>query len=138
MTPVEQQRQLQLIWAAMLGAVALYGVVCAVAVGAPDGEPAAEAAGVRYGFSVVAIVLGGLSAWCRRRFLAADATLGLARIQVQAVVVWALSEAVGLCGVATAVLTREAREFPPFGAAATALLFLHRPSNLPRADAPPQ
>jgi len=130
----QQQRQMNLIWGAMLSAVVLYGVVCAVAVGNTDGDAVGDPVSVRYGFSVVAIVLGGLSVWWRRRFLAADfapAPFDFARMQAHGVAVWALSEAVGLCGVLTALLVREVREYIPFGAAAMGLLLLHRPSNLP-------
>lgn len=129
-----ERQQVSLIWGAMLSALALYGLIGAVAVGGVEGERVGDAVSVRYGFSVVAIVLGGLAVWWRRRFLAAEATratLGFARMQAHAVVVWALSEAVGVCGVLTAILAREAREYIPFGAAAAALLLLHRPSSLP-------
>ena len=135
MTRGQRQRQVELIWGAMLSTVPIYGVVCAVAVGTADAGAEADAALLRYALSTIAVVLGGLSAWWRRHFLATEpappAPLSFAQMQSHGVVVWALSEAVGICGVVAAVVLHEAREYIPFGAAAAALLLLHRPSNLP-------
>ncbi len=125
-----------MVWATMLGSLVIYAVVCAVVVGVAAAAPAA-AVSVRYGLSVVGIAFGALSLWWRRYFLATDpaspAPLTFAQLQSHAVIVWALSEVVGICGLLTALTLNDAREYLPFGAAAAALLLLHRPSNLPWA-----
>jgi hypothetical protein len=135
-TTEEQRRQIGMLWMAMFSSIAIYGAVCVVAVGNGDGD--AEATAVwRYGLSTAGVVLGALSVWWRRYFLPSDAlpprALGFAQLQGHAVVTWALSEAVGICGVVAAFVLGAAREYIPFGAAAAALLLLHRPANLPLA-----
>ena len=141
-TLAEQQQQLRRIWTAMLSSIGIYGVVCAAAVGMVAAGAETDAEWPRRMFSAIAVVLGALSVWWRRRFLASDpvqpAPLGFMELQSHGVVAWALSEAVAICGLVVAFLLRDAREFIPFGAAAAALLVLHRPSNLPWARlAPP-
>ena len=135
MTLGQQQQQIGLIWGAMLSTVAVYGVVCALAVRSAAVGAAADAMWIRYGCSAAGVVLGALSVWWQRHFLATDPlppiVLGFAQMQRHGIVVWVLSEAVGICGVVTAFLLHDAHEYIPFGAAAAALLLLHRPSNLP-------
>jgi hypothetical protein len=85
---------------------------------------------------VAAIVVGLLSAWWRRRFLADETAVSatsipFVRLQTHALIVWALADAVGVFGLAVAVLARDGWEFVPFGAAAIALFVLHRPAKLP-------
>jgi F0F1-type ATP synthase membrane subunit c/vacuolar-type H+-ATPase subunit K len=133
----EQKQQLRIIWSAMLTALALYGVVCLLVVGPAETQnPDTER--LRHAFSAVGLVLGVLSFWWHRHFLPAEshrpegeAGIDFARLQGHGVVVWALSEAVGLCGLALAVVVHDVREFVPFGVAAAALLVRLRPSNLP-------
>ena len=133
----QQKQQLGLIWAGMLASVAVYGIVCSVAVGMAEAGSDADATWPRQVFSAVGIVLGALSMWWRRHFLPLDpsppAALEFTQLQGHCLITWGLSEAVGICGLLTAVLLKDAREYIPFGAASAALLVLHRPSNLPWA-----
>jgi F0F1-type ATP synthase membrane subunit c/vacuolar-type H+-ATPase subunit K len=133
----QQRQQIGLIWGAMLSTVAVYGLVCAIAVRSAAAEATADTTWIRYWLSAAGVVLGALSVWWQRHFLATDPSppvaLGFVQMQRHGIVTWALSEAVGICGVLTAFLLDDAREYIPFGAAAAALLLLHRPSNLPWA-----
>src|SRR5512142_2292743 len=99
----QQKRQLQITWAAMFGAVAVYGGVCLFLLGK-------EAAGtdgtqlLHNAFGGGGIVFGGLSIWWRRHFLSTDpapagvdVSMAFTRFQAHSVVVWALSEAVAAC-----------------------------------------
>ena len=136
-TLAQQKQQVSRIWTAMLSSIVIYGVVCAAAVGMADAGAEADAEWPRRVFSAIGVVLGASSVWWRRRFLASDpvqpAPLGFMQLQSHSVVAWALSEAVAIGGLLAAFLLRDAREYIPFGAAAAALLLLHRPSNLPWA-----
>jgi len=126
-----QQLQLRVIWSAILGTVAVYALVCFLALGAVQAADDGEIEWMRQAFSAVAVGLGGLSLWWRRHFLTAEErAVSFAQAKAHGVVTWALSEAVGLCGLVLALVVRSAREFLPFGAAAAALLLLHRPSRL--------
>jgi F0F1-type ATP synthase membrane subunit c/vacuolar-type H+-ATPase subunit K len=131
-----QQRQLQNVWSAMLLAVVLYGVVGTLVLNVTGATTVPGAETVRTLMSVAAIVVGLLSVWWRRRFLADEtavsaASLPFVRLQTHALIVWALADAVGVFGLAVAVLARDGWEFVPFGAAAIALFVLHRPAKLP-------
>ena len=133
-----QQRQLQNVWSAMLLAVALYGVVGTVLLNVTGAADAPGAETARTVMSVAAIVVGLLSVWWRRRFLADEsvapaAAIPFVRLQTHALIVWALADAVGVFGLVVAVLARDGWEFVPFGAAAIALFVLHRPATLPWA-----
>src|ERR1700687_6081934 len=134
-TLTQRKQQVGLIWAAMLSTVALYGTMSAVVVGIAHAGSETEAEWPRHALSTIAVACGALSIWWHRRFLAADpptpATLAFPQIQGHGIVTWALSEAVGICGLLMAFMVDDAREFIPFGAAAAALLLLHRPSSLP-------
>lgn len=131
----QQKQQLRMIWTAMLSAVLLYGAVCFVTVNAgADGTPE----WLHNAFTVTGIILGGLSVWWRRRFLSTDPqppgvdhSMGFPRLQGHSVVVWALSEAVAVCGLVLAFIVRSFQEFVPFGVSSVALLVLHHPFRLP-------
>ena len=56
---------------------------------------------------------------------------GLARVGRISIVLWALSEAVGLYGLMLYMLSGEARHLYLFLMAATGLFFAHRPGRLP-------
>jgi F0F1-type ATP synthase membrane subunit c/vacuolar-type H+-ATPase subunit K len=135
-TLAQQQRQVGLIWSAMLSSVFIYGLICAAAAGTANVGADVEE-WPRQLCSAAGVVLGGLSLWWRRRFLSPDplppVALKFRQLQGHGVVTWALSEAVGVCGVLAAFVLHDAHEYIPFGAAAVALLLLHRPSNLPWA-----
>jgi drug/metabolite transporter (DMT)-like permease len=139
-TPVtldQQKRQLQITWAAMFSAVAVYGGVCLLLLGK---EAAANDRTqlLHNAFGVLGIVFGALSIWWRRHFLSADPrpagsndSMAFTRFQAHSVVVWALSDAVGVCGLVLAFIVRSFQEFVPFGIAAAALLVMHHPFRLP-------
>ncbi len=133
----QQKRQLQITWAAMFGAVAVYGGVCLFLLGKEavgnDRTPLLHNA-----FGVAGIVFGALSIWWRRHFLSADpapagvdAGMAFTRFQAHSVVLWALSDAVAVCGLVLALIVRSFQEFVPFGIAAGALLVMHHPFRLP-------
>jgi F0F1-type ATP synthase membrane subunit c/vacuolar-type H+-ATPase subunit K len=132
-----QKQQMQLIWRAMLGAVVVYGVVCALTIDTAAAFEDTDVEWPRHVFSAVAVALGGVSMWWRRHFLppdpptAEERRLGFVQFQGYGVVAWTLCDAIGVCGLVLALVVHDASEFIPFGAAAVALLFLHRPSNLP-------
>ncbi|HUI28417.1 MAG TPA: hypothetical protein VL403_20230 [Candidatus Kryptonia bacterium] len=130
----QMKNLLGVIWSGMLVAIVTYGAACLVLAGTP-GDAAEDAETLRYIFTAVAIVVGGLSMWWRHYFLALEgpATLGAGALRAHSLVVWALSEAVAICGLLLAVLAHTANEFLPFAFAAAALMILHRPSNLPFA-----
>jgi F0F1-type ATP synthase membrane subunit c/vacuolar-type H+-ATPase subunit K len=133
----EQPPALRVIWFAMFAALLTYAGISALL--ANTSEPMNEDAlqPLRYGFTVAGIVIGAASIIWRRRFLpsGAHAPLPLAQLQTHSIIVWAMSEAVAVLGLILSVLTHSFREFVPFGLAAAGLLALHRPSNLPSADA---
>ena len=137
MTTTQQRQQLAIIWGAMLAAIVLYGVVAIVV--APTVSPAASAEvdWLRRLLSGAAVLTGALSVWWRRHFLPSapqsSARPDFAAVQRHAVIAWALSEAVAVCGLVAALLLGDAREYVPFGAGAAALLLLHRPASLPTA-----
>jgi hypothetical protein len=132
----QQKHLLMVIWGAMLAAVATYGAVCLLVVGPVGTHGESQDDMGRYALTAVAIVLGGGSYWWRRRFLSQiarepAAATELARIQSYAIVLWAASEAVAVCGLVLAFVIGNFWEFVPFGVASIALLALHRPSTLP-------
>ena len=126
-----QRRQLGVIWAAMLAAVAVYGAVAVFLPSANGGGMDAEF--VRTALSALAVGSGLAAVLVWRRSLAAGGGAPIERsaLQSSAIIVWALCESVAVFGLVTVVLTGDAREFVPFGAAAAALLLLHRPARLP-------
>jgi len=134
-TLAQRQQQVGIIWSAMLSTVGIYGALSAFVVGTAHAGSDADAQWPRQALSAVALACGVLSVWWHRHFLAADrptpAELAFPQMQGHGVVLWALSEAVGICGLLMAFIVDDAREFIPFGAAAAALLVLHRPSSLP-------
>ena len=133
----QQKQLLKVIWFAMLSAIGSYTVVCLLVVGIQDAGRRAENDSLRYAMTGIATVLGVISVWWRWHFLSASTTqeapakLSFARLQSHSLVVWALSEAVAIVGLAMGLLTQSFAEFLPFAVAAAALLLLHRPSNLP-------
>jgi len=133
-SPAAQVRNLLgVVWSAMLIAIVPYGAAC-VAITHVPGDAADDVETLRYGFTAAAIISGAVSMWWRHRFLALEgSTLSLNELRGHAVWVWALSEAVAICGLVLAVLTHAANEFVPFALAAGALMILHRPANLPFA-----
>ncbi len=135
-TTAQQQQLLRLIWTAMCASVVLYGAVCFFVLGgAVNGDD--ERTGILHNaFTVAGIIVGALSIWWRRHFLStdpepADAGIPFARFQTHGIVVWALSEAVAICGLVLAFVVRSFPEFVPFGVASVALLVMHHPFRLP-------
>lgn len=134
----QQKQQLRRIWAAMLGAVASYGAVCLLVLGAADATADDTAGRFHNAFTVVGIILGALSIWWRRHFLSTDPapagvdlSMGFPQFQAHSLIVWALSDAVAACGLVLAFLVRSFQEFLPFGVAGAALLIMHHPFRLP-------
>jgi hypothetical protein len=128
--PRDQQHRLHRVWLAMLKALAIYCVSFFILRSA-EPRPQDEVLWIRYALSIVGIGLGGLSVAWRRRFLADRAALRFAALHRHCLITWLYCEAVGLCGVAAAFLAHSFLEYVPFGAAAAALLLLHRPADLP-------
>ncbi|MBI4514781.1 MAG: hypothetical protein HY699_03070 [Deltaproteobacteria bacterium] len=127
----EAKQMLGVIWAAMLAAVATYAAVAFLIIDEIEAPVAESPAWLRYAFSAFAVLLGGLSLWWRRRLFAAG-TITPEQQRTHAIVIWALCEAVALCGFVLGFVTHDFDEFSPFALAAAALLILHRPANLPR------
>jgi hypothetical protein len=136
-TLAQQKQQMQVIWSAMLGAVVVYGVVCVLTVDKTGALEDTDVEWPRQVFSAVAVTLGCVSVWWRRHFLPPEpravvaSRLEFVQFQGYGVFAWTLCDAIGVCGLVLALVVHDASEFIPFGAAAVALLFLHRPSSLP-------
>lgn len=133
LSPTAQTKNLlAVLWSGMLIAIGIYALACVLLVEAPD-DAAGNGESLRYLFTAAALGFGGLSIWWHRRFLAPHGppTLAVGELRSHSLVVWALSEAVAICGLLLGVLTHAVNEFVPFALAAAALLLLHRPSSLP-------
>lgn len=129
----DTHNRLTVIWIGMLLAIVSYAAVCLLLVVSTEAPADGDTDSLRYAFTGVGIGLGALSVWWRRKFLGIDAETSLTaeRLQTHSVVVWALSDAVAVCGLVLGVVSHTVSEFVPFGFAAGALLLLHRPAALP-------
>jgi F0F1-type ATP synthase membrane subunit c/vacuolar-type H+-ATPase subunit K len=133
-----QKQQLRLIWAAMLSAVVMYGAVCFLVLGASEAAADDTNEWLHTLVTSVAIIPGVLSIWWRRHFLSTDSgaagvdvSMPFAQFQAHGLIVWALSEAVAVCGLVLAFVVHSFHEFIPFGVASVALLIMHHPFRLP-------
>lgn len=138
---------LQVIWAAFLGAVAMYGIVCFVLSRTLPPEPPAAADLLRWPLSLAALSIGGGSILWRQRYVqavsgavvpppsaagaSASPTAGATPLMTACVVAWAMSEAVAIVGLVSGLLARSVTEFFPFGLGALLLLYVHRPAAWP-------
>lgn len=144
-------QMLRVLWLAQFVSVALFTLVCVIlsqAGGAVITDTEALST-VRRFMMIIAIALTIVSFWWRRTFALSRANplflLGaagsehpgdraatiLGRLQVNCIIVWALSEAVAIVGLILGVLSRDLLEYLPFAAGAVVLLYLHRPATWP-------
>ena len=132
-------RTVRIIWIAMTLAAAFYtgfGAALPLYVFTKplQTEPVADA------FRLVAVigslVIGGVAIWWRRRSLTADALVAgaatsdalLARFQTALLIGWALTDAIGILGMASAMISHDPTIALVLGGAAVLLLlFVHRP-----------
>jgi hypothetical protein len=138
-----QQKSLQLLWAAFLVAIVLYAPIPWLIVSAGADSVAAPPPGVRSGLRFAALGAGASSFVAKRWWTnslvaalrsthAAGAAADVwARLRAGCMVVWALSEAVALIGLASALIAQRPLEAVPMTAAAVLLLYLHRPASWP-------
>ena len=140
---------LHILWAALGAAIIVYGVVAHVVTPLGSGEDP-KLSVLRLAFAAVSIVTAAVTFWWRRSFAvrpggelslflkepgvplsSEERATVLERLQVNCIIVWALSESVGIYGLVLAILSGDPNEFMPFGCGALALLMLHRPAMWP-------
>jgi hypothetical protein len=139
----EQERLLRIIWFAFLLAIIIYAPLPWLMVSAGADPAAAPPLNVRPGLRFAALGAGASSfvakRWWTNSLLAAvhsTSSAGAApdvwaRLRAGCLIVWALSEAVALMGLASALIARRPLEAVPMTIAALVLLYLHRPASWP-------
>jgi len=143
---------LRVLWFAQLASVGIFTVVCALLAhaGTLGVDDPTLAGSLRRLFVILAFTFVLVASWWRRSFVESPAnpvylpvdrgggrygvvpsTAILGRLQVNCIIVWALSEGVAILGLVLGVLSRDLVEFLPFAAVAVALLYIHRPTAWP-------
>jgi hypothetical protein len=143
---------LRIIWIAHLATLPVFAGVGVALSGSGSAAPELAAL-VRPALVVVAVVVALASLWWRRSFVTsprsplylfaeedviaggqpAPGGTGLARLQTNCVIVWALSESIAVFGLVLTVLSGVAGDGLPFLAGAAVLLYVHRPGAWPVA-----
>jgi hypothetical protein len=129
-----------------IAAIFVYGVVLGVVVSSPPPGPIPDLDLLILVFAFVSLITAGLSIWWRRRVSGDPQATPVVILNVDpietlwinCVIVWALSESVGIYGLVLGFLTHDFGIFQPFAAAALVLFYVHRPSAWPRWPASPE
>lgn len=131
--------KLRVIWRALLGSLAVYAALPWLF--QPEGGTSIDA--LLLGFIALS-VLTGVGTLLAREFLVArpirsgdlrvDSSEGMARVSQISMVLWALSESVGLYGFILYALSGESRYLYLFLMASAGLFFAHRPGRWPASS----
>jgi len=130
-----QVLSLRIIWLAFIASIFAYALVLTFIHGAS--QTTMDIPALRLVLIVMSVSHVGVSVWWRHRVdvapppsasVTTPADESIAKLRVNCIIVWAISEGVAVYGVVLALLAGDIGEFIPFAAGALALLFLHRPT----------